>query len=142
MLNKLDETSKIYIDKFFALKQIHILDRPYKLGVYDNKLYINWYYLESLQRSYYSDSKEVLITYLEREFSDYEKFYNNLINNFNTSLNKYSLAEIVRLHKREIISWNLGLHKIAIVYNNVKTIKSRILYISNRLEKLNNKKIY
>lgn len=142
MVKKLDETSNSYINKFFALKQVNVLDRPCKIGVYENKLYINWHYFESLQRTYYSDSRNSLIEYLEREFSEYEKFYNDLINNFNTSLNKYSLAEIVRLHKDEIISWTLGLKKIAITYDTDKTVKSRIIYISNRLEKLNNQKIF
>ena len=141
MVKKLDETSNSYINKFFALKQLNILDRPCKLGVYENKLYINWHYFESLQRTYYNESRESLIEFLEREFSDYERFYNDLISNFNTSLNKYSLAELVRLHKDELISWNLGLKKIAITYDTDKTVKSRILYITNRLQKLDNHKI-
>jgi len=137
MVTKLYETSKSYINKFFALKSANILNRPCKLGIYDNKLYINWYYFESLQRTYYNESRNSLIEYLEREFSEYEQFYNNLINNFKNSLNKYSLAEIVQLHKDEIICWVIGLKHIAITYNSDKTIKSRILYISKRLEKLN-----
>ena len=142
MVKKLDETSNSYINKFFALKQLNILDRPCKLGVYNDILYINWYYFEGLQRTYYNESRESLIEFLEREFSEYEKFYEELVNNFNHSLNKYSLAEIVRLHKDELISWTNGLQKLIDTYFNDKQIKSRLNYIINRLQKINNHKLY
>jgi len=142
MVKKLDETSNSYINKFFALKQVNILDRPCKLGIYDNKLYINWHYFESLQRTYYNDSRISLIEYLEKEFSEYEKFYEELVSNFNQSLNKYSLAEIVRLHKDEIICWINGLNKLIDTYFDDKQIKSRLNYVINRLQKLNNHKLY
>lgn len=64
MVKKLYKTSKSYIDKIFALKSANILDRPCKLGIYDNKLYINWYYFESLQRTYYNVSSDSLIEFL------------------------------------------------------------------------------
>jgi hypothetical protein len=142
MVKKLDETSNSYINKFFALKQANILYRNCKIGVYDNKLYINWYYFEGLQRIYYNDSRDSLIEFLEREFSEYEKFYEELVGNFNNSLNKYSLAEIVRLHKDELICWINGLHKLIDTYFDDKQIKSRINYVINRLQKLNNHKLY
>jgi hypothetical protein len=142
MVKKLYEISKSYIDKFFALKSVNNLDIPRKLGIYDNKLYMNWYFGESLQRSYYNDSRYALIEYLEYEFSEYEHFYNDLITNFNNSINKYSLAEIVRLHKDDIICWVNGLKQLSITYIDDKTIKSRILYVSNRLEQLNNKNLF
>lgn len=142
MVKRLDETSNSYIKKFFALKQINILDRKCKIGIYNNELYVNWYYFESLQRSYYNDSRNTLIDFLESEFTNYEKFYEDLVSNFNTSLNKYSLAELVRLHKDELICWINGLKNLAITYETDKQIKSRINYIINRLEKLNTHKLY
>jgi hypothetical protein len=142
MVKKLDETSNLYVNKFFALKQINILDKQCKIGIHNNELYVNWYYFESFQRSYYNDSRITLIDYLESEFTNYEKFYLELVSNFNTSVNKYSLAELVRLHKDELIWWISGLKKLSITYETDKHVKSRINYIINRLEKLNNSKLY
>jgi len=51
-----------------------------KLGVYDEKLYVSWSWLQSMQRIYYGESRSKLIEFLKNVFDDY-KIFNKMVNN-------------------------------------------------------------
>lgn len=50
-----------------------------KLGIYEDATYISWNYFQGIQRRFYGENSDSLITFLNRVIEDYYIYYNMII---------------------------------------------------------------
>ena len=140
-LNYSDIADK-YNSMFSALCLINE-NNPNKLGIHNNKLYRSWSTLEAVQRSYYGESRDTLINFLQDNFQKYVQFYNNmftLLTRKNNSL-IHEIATTIEVSKLNIGNWINGLKGVAATYSDDKTIESKIKIIISMLTGLLSKKV-
>tara|TARA_B100000282_G_C31712771_1_gene481959 strand:+ start:628 stop:1110 length:483 start_codon:yes stop_codon:yes gene_type:complete len=131
-----------YNSMFAALCLINE-NNPCKLGVHENRLYKCWNTLGSVQRTYYGESRETLINYLEENFQKYVQFYNNMFSLLRKKNNGliHEIATIIDVSRLNIGNWINGLRGVAATYPHDKTIKSKITIIISMLTGILSKKV-
>lgn len=130
------EKSNEFISKFDALCHINTSNKN-KLGVYQNKLYVCWITLQGLQRTFYGESREKLIIFLEENFTNYKYFFLKLLDMLVKENATPGLANIIHEHNKLWTKWITGLSALSIVYSEdydfIERLKKNVLDIFNVL---------
>jgi len=140
--NNYREVADKYNSMFSALCLLN-KENPCKLGIHNGSLYKSWSTLSGVQRSYYGESRNVLIDFLETNFSKYVQFYNNmfgLLNNYDSGL-IHEIATTIDVSRLNIGNWIKGLEGVAATYPDDKTISSKINNIISMLTSILSKKV-
>lgn len=141
--NNYREFADKYNSMFSALCLINE-DNTCKLGVHNGKLYKSWNTLGGVQRTFYGESRDILVKYLQENMNKYIQFYNNvfslLLNNRENSL-IHEIATTIEVSKLNILNWIKGLKGIIASYPNDISIKTKINTIINSLGSILSKKV-
>lgn len=128
------EKSNEFIDKFHALTQIDTKNQL-KVGIYKNRLYVCWNFLESLQRKINGDSRENLIIFLEENIIRYKHFFFKLIDLLTKDDATPYLINIIQEHRKLWPKWICGLNTLMFIYTDdpefIERLKKNVLNVFN-----------
>ena len=121
-------------------------NKGYKLGVYDEKLYIscNWIIIQSIHRYYYGENRLKVTNFIKKVFNDYFIFYDMILSCINYDDNEEIRLEAEKLKNDNIDimkKWSRGLVLFSELYKEDNTIMSSIESIILKLNNLSSSSV-
>jgi len=114
-------------------------NKAYKLGVYDDKLYIswNWIIIQSIHRYYYGENRVKVTNFIKTLFDDYFIFYDMILSciKYDDCEDNRNEAEILKNNNIDIMKkWNKGLVLFNEIYKEDINITSSIQNIISKID--------
>ena len=143
-LEDMQKTSQRYREKFGILEEFGQM--PYdtrkdcKIGTTGGNLYIstNGYLYQSLERWWYKESRYTIVTYLEKEFSDYCEFLKFILEYQKKSPYNKKIKELINENIAFIEKILVGLEKMKFIYLNFTELNNTVDEISKKLNMMKN----
>ena len=118
-------TSNCFENKLNALAELASCSSGNKLGVKNEETYISWWYLQSIHRTFYSESIKDLLLFLKKTFDDYFIF-NVMIRRAISNINDERLLIMRRENEEMIQKWKKGLIYLKNEYKKSSSIQKEI----------------
>lgn len=138
-INNMKIMNERFKTNFETLEILCDNNKAYKLGVYDDKLYIswNWIIIQSIHRYYYGENRVKVSNFIKKLFEDYFIFYDMIL-----SCIKYDDNEEIRIEAEKLKNdnidnmkkWSRGLVLFSEIYKEDITITSPIESIILKLD--------
>ena len=118
-------TSNKFAKKLNGLAELSKQSPGNKLGVYNEETYISSWYLQGIQRTYYSESIDKLLDFLKVTFDDYF-ILNIMIRRANQTINDERLLILRRENDILMNKWKKGINYLKNEYSCNEIIQQKL----------------
>ena len=118
-------TSNKFAKKLNGLAELYKQSPGNKLGVYNEETYISSWYLQGIQRTYYSESIDKLLDFLKITFDDYF-ILNIMIRRANQTINDERLLILRRENDKLMNKWKKGINYLKNEYSSNEIIQQKL----------------
>jgi hypothetical protein len=118
-------TSNKFAKKLNGLAELSKQSQGNKLGVYNEETYISSWYLQAIQRTYYSESIDKLLDFLKITFDDYF-ILNIMIRRAIQTINDERLLILRRENDKLMNKWKKGINYLKNEYSCNEIIQQKL----------------